>query len=92
MVKVTVGDFRSNLAGYLRLARYQGETVVIVDGKIGEPMAELVPPKSEARDEEYLKYVSGMFGAFKDLPKDSQRKRVKSAGVRKLRKLKANGT
>jgi antitoxin (DNA-binding transcriptional repressor) of toxin-antitoxin stability system len=43
MQTVSVAEFRSNLARYLRKAKYSGARLVIVDSKRGEPLAEVGP-------------------------------------------------
>lgn len=87
MTKTSITDFRDNLSAYLRLVKYKGETVRIVDEKIGELMAELNPPKKEESWDEYMRFVKSMYGIFKDLPEDKNRLRIKKAGIKKLKKL-----
>lgn len=88
MNTVSVTDFRDNLSVYLRLVKYKGESVRIVDEKIGEIMGELNPPEKEEGWDEYIKYVKSMFGAFRDLPNDKNRERIKKSGIKKLKRLK----
>lgn len=88
MINISITDFRTNLAEYLRLVKYKGEKVVIVDEKIGEVMAELSPPGKKENWEEHMKFVNSMYGAWKNLPADRNREKMKGAGIKKLRKLK----
>lgn len=88
MLSVNIVTFRKNLAEYLKLAEYRGESIKVVDDKRKKVVAELNPPKKEESWEEYMAFVDSMFGAWKDLPEDKNRKALKRAGVRKLRKLK----
>lgn len=84
---VSISEFRENLALYLRLAKYKGESVRIVDEKIGEPVGELNPVKIEADWDEYLEFVKSMKGDWKDLPEDKYRRIIKKRGIRKLKKM-----
>lgn len=77
MTNVSITDFRTNLAEYLRLVKYNGEKVVIVDEKIGEAMAELSPPSKTESWEEHMKFVDSMFGAWKNKPADENRKALR---------------
>lgn len=89
MTTISITVFRDNLATYLRLVKYKGETIRIVDEKMDEVMAELNPPKKNREDwDEYMKFVESMFGVFRDLPEDKNRERMKKAGIKKLKKLK----
>lgn len=85
-MRVSISDFRDNLSDYLRLTKYKGETVVIVDEKIGEAMAELSPPKKEDDWEEYMKFVKSMFGSWKNLPEDKNRKALRKADKETVRR------
>ena len=92
MITVSVTDFRKNLSGYIRKVKYMGEKVVVVDEKIGEPMVEVSTARKVKTDvewEKYMKFVDSMFGAWKDLPEDINRKAMKEAGVKKIRKLRS---
>lgn len=88
MTSVSITDFRDNLATYLRLVKYKGEILRVVDEKMGEPMVKVSPLKEKEGWDEYMRFVKSMFGVFKDLPEDKNRTRMKKAGIRKLKKLK----
>lgn len=79
MTTTSITNFRNNLSTYLRLVKYKGETVKIVDEKMKKPMAEVTPPPKEESKKEYLKFVKSMYGIFKDLPEDENRKALKKA-------------
>ena len=66
-----------------------GEKVVVMDEKIGEPMVEVSGAKKTRTDaewDEYMKFVDSMFGAWKDLPEDTNRKALRRADIKSLRK------
>lgn len=87
MTSVSVTEFRNNLREYLRLAEYKGESINIFDEKSKKTVATLNPPKREKDWDEYMKFVNSMFGAWKDLPEDKNRQRMKNAGKRALKRL-----
>ncbi len=90
MTRVSITDFRDNLAMYLRIAKYKGETILIVDDKMDEPMAEVGPPMEKSKKEkdwaEYLKLVKDSFGVWKDLPPDKNRAALRRADRAAMRK------
>lgn len=89
MISVSITDFRDNLAEYLRLAKYKSESVRIVDEKIGEPMAELNPLREtgvKKKDSEYMAFVKSMYGAFRDAPKDENRRALRKADRATIKK------
>lgn len=81
---VSISEFRENLSMYLRLARYKGESVTIVDEKIDETVGMLVPPKKETDWDEYMKFVESMHGAWKDLPTDKNREALRKTDIKTI--------
>ena len=49
MTQVNISTFRNNLTKYLRMVRYEGETVRVVDEKTKEVMVDIVSPEEKRK-------------------------------------------
>jgi len=86
MTTVSITDFRDNLATYLRLVKYGGAMLEIVDRKMGEVMVEVNPPKEKRAVENRIEFTEKMYAVLKGLPEDNNREALKKTDRELIRK------
>jgi len=79
MTTVSITDFRDNLATYLRLVKYEGERLMVVDSKMDEVMVEVVPPLEKTTAEDKIEFIEKMYGVLGTLTTDKNRKALRKA-------------
>lgn len=79
MTTVSITDFRDNLATYLRLVKYEGERLIVVDRKMDKIMVEITSPIEEKTIKDKIEFVEKMYGALRALPVDENRKALRKA-------------
>jgi len=86
MTTVSITDFRDNLATYLRLVKYEGEMLEIVDRKMGEVMVEINPPQKKRAVGSKIKFTEKMYAVLRSLPKDNNREALKKTDKELIKK------